>query len=105
VRESELGMAMAATGLGDRLSSYATNVINGTKLTEKQRKDFQSLADQLYSTSIDQYNNKQSEYSNIANRNQLNVDDVVGSPSKLPQTKPMPDKSAFAAEMARRGLK
>jgi hypothetical protein len=48
VRESELGMAMQATGLMDRITGYADNVIKGTKLTEQQRVDFRRLADALY---------------------------------------------------------
>jgi hypothetical protein len=87
VRESELGMAMAATGLQDRLSSLATNVINGTKLTKTQREQFQTLANQLFDESAKQYNDKRSEYSGIAKRNQLSVEDVVGSES-LMKTKP-----------------
>jgi hypothetical protein len=89
VRESELGMAMAASGALDRLSHYATNVINGTKLTPDQRKDFQSLADALYSESVKQYNAKRGEYAGIAERNQLSVEDVVGKERTVPnQSKP-----------------
>tara|TARA_R110000868_G_scaffold54575_1_gene170484 strand:+ start:832 stop:2184 length:1353 start_codon:yes stop_codon:yes gene_type:complete len=92
VRESELGMAMAASGLGDRLQNYAQNVISGNKLTPQQRKDFQALADQLYSESVTQYNAKRGEYSQIADRNELNTLDVVGTESKLPA----PSKAATA---------
>ena len=105
VRESELGMAMAASGLGDRLANYAQNVISGNKLTPQQRKDFQALADQLYIESVNQYNTKRSEYSDIAGRNELNVQDVVGSESKKPTAaaKPgIPSVDAIDAEIARR---
>lgn len=85
VRESELGMAMAATGLLDRVTSYATNIINGTKLTPKQREDFQSLADALYGESVKQYNNKRGEYEGIATRNGLPVLDVLGTESAAPK--------------------
>lgn len=37
VRESELGMAMAASGALDRLTNYASMIVNGTKLTPDQR--------------------------------------------------------------------
>ncbi len=94
VRESELGMAMAATGLQDRLSSFATNIINGTKLTPQQRKDFQALANQLFDESAKQYNSKRSEYSGIAKRNQLSVEDVVG-PESLMKTKSEPTVSGW----------
>lgn len=85
VRESELAMAMAASGALDRLEGYASNVIKGTKLNPTQRKDFQELADRLYSESAKQYNSKQDEYRGIAERNGLSVEDVVGKPANVPK--------------------
>lgn len=87
VRESELGMAMAASGLLDRLQNYAGNVINGTKLTPTQRQDFQRLADALYTESVKQYNGKRSEYQGISERNGLSVLDVLGPESKAPTSR------------------
>jgi hypothetical protein len=78
VRESELGMAMAATGLLDRVGNYASMIMSGNKLTPSQRKDFQSLADKLYAESNKQYNSKRGEYQGIAERNGLNAADVLG---------------------------
>jgi len=89
VRESELAMAMQASGALDRLYNLANNIYTGQKLTPTQREDFRTLANQFYSTAYDQYNTKREEYSDIAKRNQLNVDDVVGKPPKAPTvTKP-----------------
>ena len=94
VRESELGMAMAASGAMDRLTNYASNVMNGTKLTPTQRIDFQKLADALYKESANQYNGKREEYKGIADRNQLNVQDVLGNESnKSPATKRYNEKT------------
>lgn len=84
VRESELGMAMAATGALDRVQNYAQTVIKGTKLTPSQRKDFQTLADALYGESVKQYNAKRAEYKGIVDRNQLNEADVLGTESPAP---------------------
>ena len=84
VRESELGMAMAASGLMDRVENYAKNVISGNKLTPTQRADFQRLADALYAESVSQYNGKRKEYEGIALRNGLSVPDVLGSESTAP---------------------
>lgn len=92
VRESELGMAMAASGLMDRVTNYADMVLKGTKLTPTQRKDFQSLSDALLKESQGQYNAKRTEYKGIAERNQLNVEDILG-----PEPKPMkPTKQVVA---------
>lgn len=82
VRESELGMAMAASGLMDRVTNYADMVIKGTKLTPTQRKDFQALSDALLKESQGQYNAKRTEYKGIAERNQLNTEDILGPEPK-----------------------
>jgi hypothetical protein len=98
VRESELGMAMAASGALDRLTNYADMVIRGTKLTPNQRKDFQTLADALYQESSTQYNAKRQEYQGIAERNGLDTMDVLGPEDrqvkkpKETQAVPMPAK-------------
>ena len=84
VRESELGMAMAASGLLDRAQNYASMIISGQKLTPTQRKDFQTLADRLYGESVKQYNAKRGEYKGIADRNALDVRDVLGDESSGP---------------------
>jgi hypothetical protein len=78
VRESELGMAMAATGLEDRLSSLATNIIRGTKLTPAQRKDFRRLADEIYLISEKEYGAKRSEYMDTAKAYGLSEERVGG---------------------------
>lgn len=109
VRESELGMAMAASGALDRLQYYAQNVINGTKLTPTQRKDFQTLADKLYGESVNQYNAKRSEYERLGGEYGLNAGRSLGPTADMPkQPKPaagMPSQDAIAAELARRGIK
>lgn len=84
VRESELGMAMAASGAMDRLTNYAQMTLSGQKLTPTQRKDFQSLSDSLLAESSKQYNAKRAEYKGISERNGLNEQDVLGEADKLP---------------------
>jgi len=87
VRESELGMAMAASGLMDRATNYAEMIIRGTKLTPTQRKDFQALADALMNESLNQYSAKRNEYKGIAERNGLSVEDILGpEPTIKPKT-------------------
>lgn len=79
VRESELGMAMAATGMLDRVSNFASNIVSGNKLTPKQRIDFQRLADELFKASETMYNQKSQEYRGIAKDYNLNADRVGGT--------------------------
>lgn len=102
VRESELGMAMAASGLLDRAQNYAQNIVRGTKLTPTQRADFQRLADALFGESVKLYNSKRSEYQGIAERNQLSVPDVLGPESMYKPTTNPGDLAAAAAEELRR---
>ncbi len=85
VRESELAMAMSATGLLDRATNYAQMVIGGTKLTESQRKDFQDLADKLYSTAATTYNQKRNEFATQGSQYGLNAERALGAPAKLPK--------------------
>ena len=87
VRESELGMAMQATGVEDRVRNYAQMVINGTKLTPKQREDFVALSEKLTNAAGQQYNTKRMEYEQIAQANGLSVPASVPPAAKL-TTKP-----------------
>jgi len=84
VRESELYMAMQASGALDRFVNYANMRISGQKLTPEQRKDFQSLADRLYAASVNAYNQKRGEYATIASDYELNVNRAVGTPITMP---------------------
>jgi hypothetical protein len=83
VRESELGMAMQATGLEDKVRNYAQMVVDGTKLTPSQRKDFTELSNKLYNASAEQFNQKRGEYAGIAERNKLDVNAAVGAPAEI----------------------
>jgi hypothetical protein len=84
VRESELGMAMAASGALDRARNYAELRISGKKLTPDQRKDFQQLSDQLFGTATTAYNAKRSELVEQGSAYGLNADRALGSPAKMP---------------------
>ncbi len=73
VRESELGIAMAATGRIDRMKSLYDLYVKGEKLTPSQRKEFGELADELFEAAGQVYNQKHSEYEEIGKRYQLNT--------------------------------
>lgn len=88
VRESELALAMQAGGALDRLTSYASNVATGKKLTDKQREDFKNLSTKFFNTSAQLFNEKQKEFSDIAKRYDFNPKDVTGEPVKLQGGKP-----------------
>lgn len=105
VRESELAMAMAASGALDRATNYAQNVIRGTKLTPTQRADFQALADKLYGTAANTYNAKRGELVQQGADYGLNAERALGAPAEPPKTTAptgMPSMSAIEAELERR---
>jgi hypothetical protein len=84
VRESELAMAMSASGALDRATNYAQMRINGTKLTSDQRKDFQQLSDQLFKTATGVYNTKRGEFAQIGDAYGLDANRALGAPAKTP---------------------
>jgi hypothetical protein len=84
VRESELGMAMAASGALDRAVNYAQMRIDGTKLTPDQRKDFQKLSSELFGTATTAYNSKRSEFEQMGSDFGLNANRALGAPAKMP---------------------
>jgi hypothetical protein len=85
-------MAMQATGKLDQLYNYANKIATGQFLNPKQKGEFKSLATEFYNSAGEQYNSKRGEYADIAERNQLNVPDVVGGAVKLkPQIVKSPD--------------
>lgn len=98
VRESELGMAMAAGGRMDRLQNYVKQSMDGTKLTPQQRADFGSLASELTAASAQTYNAKRSEYFQQGKDYGLNADRALGKPVDVPSaTKRTADKKLSLA--------
>lgn len=94
VRESELGMAMAASGLMDRVTNYADSIIKGTKLTPTQRKEFGVLADSLYSQSVEQFDLKRGEYVRLGGDYGLNADRALGGVGRPAPATKKPDAKA-----------
>jgi tetratricopeptide (TPR) repeat protein len=84
VRESELGIAMAATGKMDRLQNYVDNWTKGTKLTPTQRQDFQNLATELYAAAGQTYNMKRGEIADFGSKYNLDANKALGAPANIP---------------------
>lgn len=80
VRESELGMAMAATGLLDRALQYKNYVLNGTKLSPSQRQDFLNVSTQLYNAAKARKDEIDSQYTDIARQGGLNPNLILRTP-------------------------
>jgi len=85
VRESELGIAMAASGRMDMLSNYFNMWSSGQKLTPTQRDDFKALSNELYAAAAQAYNAKRDEYKGFGNAyNFKNLDAALGAPATAP---------------------
>jgi hypothetical protein len=85
VRESELGIAMAASGRMDRLNNYFSNMMSGQKLTPTQRDDFKALSNELYSAAGQAYNQKRKEYEQFGEAyNFKNLGTALGAPATIP---------------------
>jgi hypothetical protein len=85
VRESELAIAMAASGRMDRLQNYFSNMMSGQKLTPTQRDDFKALANELYAAAGQAYNSKRGEYEGFGQAYGFkNLNTALGAPAKIP---------------------
>jgi hypothetical protein len=84
VRETELGIAMAASGRMDRLKYYFDNWASGNKLTPTQRNDFKQLSNELYAAAGQAYNQKRSEYLDFGSSTGIDLNAALGAPAKLP---------------------
>jgi hypothetical protein len=85
VRESELGIAMAAGGRMDRLQNYFNNWMSGQTLTPTMRDDFQKLSNELYAAAGQAYNQKRSEYDQFGRAYGFkNLNTALGSPADVP---------------------
>jgi len=85
VRESELAIAMAASGRMDRLQNYFNNMMSGQKLTPTQRDDFKALANELYAAAGQAYNQKRGEYEGFGQAYGFkNLNTALGAPAKIP---------------------
>jgi hypothetical protein len=110
VRESELGIAMAASGKMDRLTNYVDMYKNGTLLTPSQRNEFNALATELFAASSKAYNDKRGEYAGFGAKYGIDANQALGAAVIVPQpmTSPPaagganPMQNAIDAELARR---
>jgi hypothetical protein len=77
VRESELIMAVQASGLADRISNIGNRILNGEKLTPTQRKDFFDAATQFYKIAEDKKRAIDTQYTNIGIESNLNYKNII----------------------------
>lgn len=81
VREQEFANAQNAAGVPDRIRNQWNKVLNGERLNPDQRKDFITQARKVYEIRKQRNQAVVKRYTEIAKRNNVNPDDVVGDMS------------------------
>jgi len=77
VREGEFANAQNSAGVGPRVQAMYNSVISGQRLADTQRNDFMDRADSLYQAALRGQKQLDKAYKGIAERNKVNVDNVV----------------------------
>jgi hypothetical protein len=96
VRESELGMAMNATGAIDRVQNYFQKLQNGQVLNPEQRADFKKAAQLAFSAAQDTRDRTSSRYVDLANSYNVDANNVVlrgKATSKPTEAQPTPQRN------------
>jgi hypothetical protein len=102
VRETELAIAMQASGRLDRLQNYFSLWASGQKLTPTQRDDFKQLSAELYAAAGQAYNQKRDEYKSFGGAYGFkNLDTALGAPATLPSIVRKPPAGAAKQKVGR----
>lgn len=97
VRETELAMAMNATGLTDKAQNYFSLLASGQKLTPQQREDFRNVATNLFKAAESVKTKYDTQYADIAKSNNLDPAKIIMGykESQQPQNIQPQDRSAI----------
>lgn len=88
VRESELGMALASTGVTDRIMNYANVIQSGKVLTEQQRNEFASLTNEFLRAAQAEHDKRKNFYRQTATEYGLNPSRIIGRDEQQPKSQP-----------------
>lgn len=102
VREQEFANAQNAAGVPDRVVNQYNKLLRGERLNPEQRADFLRQAENLYKTKKGRQDAVSKRYTEMAKRNKVNPDDVVGD-LDVSLTTPLPDASNTGAELTATG--
>ena len=98
VRESELMMAMQASGVLDRMANYHKRLMSGEKLTPTQREDFYNSGKALYEAAKSRYDETVTQYEGIAKQYGLDPAFIYRGKERL-------NKNTTATVKAREAIK
>jgi hypothetical protein len=102
VRESELALAMNATGLVDKVRNYAEMVATGKKLNPNQREDFYQSAKAINAAFQKERGSIAERFTQNASQYNLTPENVVGSPKA---SKGKPEKDPQVDDWISRAMK
>jgi ribosomal protein L7/L12 len=77
VREGEFATAQNSAGVPERLRAQFNKVSSGERLGAGQRDDFSNRSEKLYDKALNSQDNRIKQYTGIAERNKLPVQDVI----------------------------
>jgi hypothetical protein len=77
VRESELGMALAATGVLDRATNYVNTLKYGKVLTPAQTADFKNITSKIYEAAQSQQKTIDASYKKTADAYKLRPENII----------------------------
>lgn len=77
VREGEYANAQNAGGVPDRVANMYNKVLDGTFLTDDQRKDFNKQAENVFKVQMRNQLQNEDQYRGIAKRNKMREEDVI----------------------------
>jgi len=77
VREGEFANAQNSGGVDDKVRGTYNQIMNGKRLSPKQRADFLSQSTKLYSAQREGYNSISKQYTEIAGRQGLNAQNII----------------------------
>ncbi len=95
VREQEFANAQNAAGVPERIQNEYNRLLKGERLNPTQRADFIKQAENLYRTRKARQDTTVKRYTEIAKRNKVNPDDVIGDMSVAMSTSATDDDAAL----------
>jgi len=101
VRESELGMALAASGVIDRAMNYHNVLLRGKVLTPQQAKDFKDITGQIYKAAQTQQQSIDTNYKRQAQQYGLRPEMIVqdlGQNAVAPAAAPAPAAGSWGIQ-------
>jgi hypothetical protein len=105
VRESELSMAMQASGVLDRMTNYHNMLLQGHKLTPQQRLDFAAAADTIYGSVQSKWSEMDTIYDEAAKSYGLDPRRVkMGGGSSKPPKKTSPQVEDWVSRAMKRNM-